>query len=86
MKGTDDAKRGDWMIGGQHTRTGAKSDIEEVLHTSPRTKFVLQSCQELEGHDTTNATPIYVEHSYSSGRWFQVHRKVGMRLAKCTGL
>jgi len=86
MEGTDDAKRGDWMIEGQHTRTGAKSDIEEVLHTNPRTKFVLQSCQKLERHDTTNATPIYVEHPYSSGRWFQVHRKVGMRLAKCTGL
>ena len=70
MKGTNEAKNGDLAVGGQHTRTGAKSDIEEVLHASLGTKFVLQSCQKLERHDTTNAPSIYVEHPHASGRWF----------------
>ena len=86
MEESKGAKTGSIKTGCQRTCTGTEGDVKEILYASFRPKLFLQSCQELERHDTADAPSVDIEHSYPSGRWFQVYREISASLADRTGL
>lgn len=85
MKKSKGAKKGNITAGYQRTCTGTEGDVEEILYVRSRPKLFLQSCQELERHDTADAPSVNIEHSHASGCWFQVYRKISTSLANRTG-